>query len=158
MSLTVSPGLVKARQWTAVAARLVEYLEAISKKKRPREAPKGSVYAAMKFFEDVGHAIEAPPLGGKPPAMVGISNLSIAVEVLTVSGDPTSETIASTAKTYQDLLKAILDDRMPEDSATLRELISFFRALEDNGNTEREAAIALGEQSLREPELVRRRR
>ena len=163
MSLTVSPGLVKARQWTAVAARVIEYLDISAsrkvnkKKKRQSSVPKGSIYAAMQFFEQIHQAVK-DPTSRKTPVMAGISNFSIAVDVLAVSGasDQTPESIAATAKTYSELLRAILEDREPDDASEYKNLLAFMRELETHGNRERETAISLGEQSLRTPELFRR--
>src|SRR5688572_12268707 len=106
MSLTVSRGLSDAGRWTAVATTVVEHLEAVEqatkRHRQPPPAPVGAIDAALRFFRYVldGIALDQrrPQTKGSggtapsrpSPAMAGISNLSVAVNVMRSARGPSS--------------------------------------------------------------------
>ena len=160
MSLTVSRGLTDARRWTGVAASVAEFIAASLKESTVPRPPSGALNAARQFFQYVidGIAIDqkqSPPSEAFPP-MAGISNLSIAYEVLTSLPDPDEqpadlEKLQQTVENHLCTLDKILAQvrssetaitTLDVDTDQMRQLLEFLTELMNQGLNEEEATIA----------------
>jgi hypothetical protein len=168
MSLTVSRGLSDAGRWTAVATSVVEHLEALDRAaKSRREAPRppvGAMDAARRFFRYVleGIALDQKRAHGRrsagsasvatgstrpSPAMAGISNLSVAVNVMRSAQGPSSaDDLAKFERQISAWLQTLERLQAEEVPAVPRKdrisLATFLRELQRQGEIERDAALA----------------
>lgn len=131
MSLTVSRGLTDAGRWTTMATMVVEHLNdieyAVRVHREPPPPPLGAYAAAKQFFTLVLNGIardQHKSRGGRAasvgsndgtasaPTMAGISNLSIAVNVLSSAGGkrrahPNQEDLEQLQKQIVSLCKTL---------------------------------------------------
>lgn len=158
MSQTVSRGLVDASHWTGMASAVASYLEAwLADQVKSRQLPKGQFQAASRFFRYVTQGValdRGEILDPNVPTMAGISNLTIATEVL--SALPKADLAESAAvqamvERYQKCLRAIQKGGpIPEiDRSTVQELHDFLRELQRQGNRARRNTRAIAESPQR---------
>lgn len=156
MSYTVSRGLVDASHWAGMASAVSAYLEQWAKRDKKRSVlPRGQFGAAKRFFNYVlqGTALEnRQRKDSEAPTMAGISNLTIAVEVLAALPwkYATSDEVETRVQSYIDCLNAIEEPmhRNTIDAKTVESLCVFLRELQRQGNLARHAAMATTEFSL----------
>lgn len=157
MSYTVSRGLVDASHWTGMASSVASYLDKWPEGGEPQSVlPKGQFAAAERFFAYVlqGTALDRHERPNpNTPTMAGISNLTIAVEVLAAlpwNGHTTHVEVEKTVRSYLACLAAIREGPLRDtiDSQTVDKLKGFLRELQRQGNLARHAAFAAGEFSL----------
>lgn len=155
MSTIVSRERVAARHWTAVAAAVAEYLEALTDRAREAESPeipKGAIAAAIRFFN---FALDGVAVNQKrtrqhaTPVLAGLSSLTIALQVFASLSEAEPTETQQTEQRLRGYL-AILEkldsgDTHSIEEKKLHELRSFFEKLEEQGTIENEAVYAAGE-------------
>ena len=176
MSLTQSRGLTDAGRWTAVATTLVEHLDALENATgQGTTVPpphSGAIEAARRFFGFVLDGIRVDqkrgsvgsmPLPARPSQAMaaGISNLSIAVKVMR-SEKPSVPTddLGQVEREIKALLDSLehLQAGKPLSMVKLKELATFLRELQRQGEIGRDAKVNAQEQpppraSYRSPAL-----
>lgn len=158
MSQTVSRGLVDASHWSGMASAVAGYLEAwLDNRHEARPMPKGQFAAAERFFKYVIHGVafdHGEQTDRDVPAMAGISNLTIAVEVLAALpavARAESEVVRGMAEGYLKCLNTIREQGLRDqvDPQVVRSLRDFLRELQRQGNRARRKARAVAESPLR---------
>lgn len=156
MSNSAARGLADATRWVGVAAGMIDYLDdwcGVAATGDHLPPPKRTFASARRFLTWVldGVALNRRSKPGKAvPTMAGLSNLTIAVEVLsslpTASGKDL-EAVESRVRSYLECLLAIEDPSRGGAVSvdTIRELRSFFQELLRQGNSSRYVEFARGE-------------
>lgn len=159
MSLTQSRGLTDAGRWTAVATALAEHLDSVERAIQhdapPPAPPRGAIEAARRFFRFVlsgialdkrrstvteGSLLSTTP--GSQAISAGISNLSIAVKVIGSNKPDDLQVIEQTVKSYLGTVDRLEEKQMSATAQEREALSRFFRALQRQGEIERDATIA----------------
>jgi hypothetical protein len=158
MSQTEARGMADATRWIGVAASMSDYLDqwltrAASERLPP---PKGTVGAAKRFLSYVLDGIalnRRDQPARRVPTMVGLSNLTIAVEVLTALPDPQPKNLDAVEESMREFLQLLTElERAPADPSisveVARSLRTFFEELQRQGGLARYAEFAHGERPL----------
>lgn len=157
MSQTTSRGIADATRWVGVAARMVDYLDQwLATPSSARVAPpRGATLAATRFLHHVldgvalnRHRSPIPQI----PTMAGLSNLTIAIDVLTAlpQGTPPDwRTVEESVQAYLACLGAIQENSTNTiEETTVRSLRAFFDELQSQGDRACHAEYARNEQPL----------
>jgi hypothetical protein len=142
-----------------MAASVAGYLEAWQSGNQHARIilPEGQFAAAERFFNHVlqGTALDrGQRIDPEAPTMAGISNLTIAVEVLAAlpcSRPPQTEEVEKTVQSYLTCLKAICEGASVAtvDVSIVESLRAFLRELQRQGNLAHHVAFAADESPLR---------
>ncbi len=133
-----------------MAASVADYLAAWKKSHaRGIKLPLGQFTAAERFFRYVlqGIALERRVRSDpNSPTMAGISNLTIAVQVLAAlpgNRSVDNDEAECLANSYVALLRKFRDgSTTPDDAPTAQEMFDFLKELQHQGNLARHAAFA----------------
>jgi len=158
MSQTAARGLADAARWIGVAASMRDYLdEWLTVGAAERLAPPKGVSAAAKRF--LAYVLDGIALSRRSqprrrvPTMAGLSNLTIAVDVLTALPEEAPknlDAVEGSVTTYLDFLLQV--EREPGSAAAsedvARALRAFFEELQRQGSLARYAELSRGETPL----------
>jgi hypothetical protein len=158
MSQTAAQGFSDATRWVGVAAEMVDFLDDwLGASESTRPAPPKRALASVKRF--MTWVLDGVALNGRSetpnhvPTMATLSNLTIAVEVLTaMPSEPAKDlnAVADSIRSYLNCLSEIekTAGSPPPSPSTVRELRAFFDELLRQGNSARYAELARGESPI----------
>jgi len=168
MSMTASRGLMDAGRWTTVAVTVAEHVSAVQAARKAHQnlpsAPAGALNAAGQFLKNALKALDRTTMleshgtvrdfTGGAPTMVGISSLSIAVNVIRSAQGVESAGNVDAIRGHIDALSRSLDQLETPSAGSiepgeLQRLGDFFRELGRTGRVYRAASLASNERPLR---------
>ncbi|MGH7173117.1 MAG: hypothetical protein ACRELF_00075 [Gemmataceae bacterium] len=151
MSQTESFGSADAARWLGVAASMVDYLQSwLRTDRKPPPVPRGIFAGASRFLKQAleGIALDRHErFDPEIPIMAGISNMTIALQVLHRLPLPPADLREAEKKftDYLECLKSIENSQSEELVQQVEAVKTFFEELRNQGNRAQHAAFARAE-------------